>query len=109
MTDDLAGFVLACIADDEEVALRESTWATGAPLTAADWDYVAGDADSTLVAIYSPMRVLAECAAKRALIAAVQGDPFDALGAESAYELLVLKHLAAPFADRPGFREEWRR
>jgi hypothetical protein len=67
-------------------------------------------ADAEHIARHDPARVLAEVAAKRALIAAVDADkdPFDALGAESAYESLVCEHLALPYAGHPDYREEWK-
>lgn len=58
----------------------------------------------------APARVLAEVAAKRALFAAVDADkdPFDAMGAETAYESLVWEHLALAYAAHPDYRQEWR-
>jgi hypothetical protein len=56
---------------------------------------------------HDPARVLREVDAKRQMIGAIEhllvqvDDPFaDAKG--------VLRLLALPYADRPGFREEWR-
>lgn len=96
---ELATWLLARIAEDEQAAERLHTVSCsihpqGLEETWCDCDY--------------PARVLAECQAKRALIKAVEGDPFDALGAEAAYEQLVLQQLALPYADRDGYREEWK-
>jgi hypothetical protein len=66
------------------------------------------NAEEAFLREFDPARVLREVEAKRALIGKLDGDPFDALGAEGAYELLVLQHLALPYADRHGYREEWR-
>lgn len=54
-------------------------------------------------------QIVADIDAKRRLIeAVVDKDPFDAMGAESAYERLILVYLALPYADHPGYDERWR-
>lgn len=65
-------------------------------------------ADAQHMERHDPDRALAEVRAKRALLLALEGDPFDALGAERAYEYLVYQHLAAPYDDHPDYDEEWR-
>jgi hypothetical protein len=63
------------------------------------------------IARWDPARVLAECAAKRKIIEAwldnegplSQWDDYAYKGVEWA-----IKALAQPYADRPGFPEEWR-
>lgn len=63
--------------------------------------------DLLFVARWSPQRVLADCAAKRRIVEqyapALDGDP-------NSVPLLtwILKLLALPYADRPGYLEEWR-
>jgi hypothetical protein len=55
-------------------------------------------------------RVLAECEAKRRIIAECRGLSSGVL-ADDLVALLgdvVLAQLAAPYADRPGYREEWK-
>lgn len=66
--------------------------------------------DARFIARHDPARVLAEVAAKQALLAAVDADkdPFDAMGAETAYESLVWEHLALAYASHPDYRPEWR-
>lgn len=54
-----------------------------------------------------PDEVRADVAAKRRLIAAVADDPFDAMGAEGAYEMLVIQLLAHAYADKPGYDPAW--
>lgn len=65
---DLPEFLLARLAEDFEVAQRENTWPNGKSISATDWDRVAGDADSMLVGMFSPARVLAEVEAKRKIV-----------------------------------------
>jgi hypothetical protein len=60
----------------------------------AAWEAVADHAVR-----HEPVRVLRECAAKRQMIEAVQ----------TCYVgVMALRILAGPYADRPGFRDEWR-
>lgn len=113
MTDepDLAAFLLAMIAEDEEGARRESVWPNGAPKTEQDWQYVAGQADSMLVSMFSPARVLADCEARRAIVerlAAVVDDTinYDDMARNLADDILRL--LGLSYSARPGYREEWK-
>jgi hypothetical protein len=81
--------------------------------------------NATHIARHDPARVLAECESKRGIveicasdIVDVDGDDGDgwcwepadwrwhAMMQEDAYRRLKL--LALPYADRPGYREEWR-
>jgi hypothetical protein len=110
---DLTEFLLARIAEDENWAKDASPWATGSrnegkPL---DWQRHMWN--------WSPARVLAECEAKRGAIEAAWGDHLrmegewgdcrgqEQLSASNDYPLVV-QLLALPYADRPGFPEEWR-
>jgi len=55
---------------------------------------------------WPPERVLAECAAKRALVVQVE----DVYWSGSyAVRDVVLELIAQPYVDRPGFDETWRR
>ena len=124
---ELATWLLAQIDEDERVAraAAEAPWTSrhdviptchifgdfgwlvrGPDVETADSDQ--GRATADHIARHDPARVLAECDAKRRLIKAVEGDPFDAMGAEPDYERTVLQHLALPYADRDGYREEWK-
>lgn len=105
---DLTDFLLARIAEDEAVArelraegtsvmsgsvLREP-WHEGGPYHSDRWN---------------PVRVLAECEAKRELITLhpeAVGDDLKA-GAAWAYDEM-LRRLALPYVDHPDYREEWR-
>lgn len=110
---DLAEFLLARLAEDFEVAQRENTWPNGKPISAADWDRVAGDADSMLVSMFSPARVLAEVESKRGMVELHQtqfadGDPYQRCLADGAdYPCATLKLLALPYADHPECHPSW--
>jgi hypothetical protein len=129
---DLAEFLLARLAEDFEVAQRENTWPNGKPISAADWDRVAGDADSMLVSMFSPARVLAEVEAKRVIlnIHSAPPPPEDeerwgpglwpnrCLGCgtippcddpitEDRDNCPVLQALALPYADHPECHPSW--
>lgn len=72
------------------------------------------------IATWDPTRVLAECEAKRRIIAqsqnaargrdlALSGESVDGEPLVISFTLdVVLRLLALPYADRPGYREEWR-
>jgi hypothetical protein len=53
------------------------------------------------------LRVLAECAAKRAIVEYAQ-ECDRMLGAEPVIADHFLRILAVPYADHPDYREEWR-
>jgi hypothetical protein len=106
--DDLAGWLLERIAEDERIA------------NAAGDDPV----DSEHQANWTPARVLAECDAKRQIIelhGAVDANDPDSCrecsdsgwaGAVDGHSPVdrpcpTLRLLALPYADRPGYREEW--
>lgn len=96
--DALRAWLLAQLDDDEQNAERVHEFGCAQ----LDWfDPQVCDCDC-------PVEILEDVAAKRALIEAVKDDPFDAMGAEWAYEQLVLRHLAAGYANRDGYRREWR-
>lgn len=111
--DRLVSWLLACIADDERWAQAASAgpweWA-GDVLFGVDVDgsYVLGadtgisDADAAHIARWDPARVLAECAAKRALIKSLALD--DAEDETAAWRLRVF---AQVFGNRPGFDTSW--
>lgn len=119
---DLVEFLTARLDEDEQVARAAiapgptGSWvvhvgrAIGVVCTAESGQRVASVSrapQSEHIARHDPARVLADVEAKRRLLAVLDGDPFDALGAEGAYKLLVAKHLAAPYADHPDYRPEW--
>lgn len=66
------------------------------------------------IAAFDPARVLAECESKRRIIAEhgankYRVDPCDAHDARlETIPCATLRLLALPYADRQGFREEWR-
>ena len=88
-TSTLADFLLARIAEDEAATRRIQSVGSCEPA-------------------YRPARVLAECAAKRAIVEAFSewdGSVYD--GWTNAASI-VLPALAAPYADHEDFRAEWR-
>jgi hypothetical protein len=134
MIDDLIAWLRAQLDDDERVA-REATsgdwhWVDpGGPvklaLVAGAYDHgwhvvvpVRGEMvtryDSDHIARWDPNRVLAEVDAKRRILDWIEGaqaaagappgfDPQDAEALTHAVRLLAL-----PYANRPGYRDEWR-
>lgn len=148
---DLTDFLLARIAEDEEVARTASP----APWLYTTVESVGGgalydktrtigslhyeqpnehdgrivrhlleheaDANGAHIARHDPARVLAECEAKRRIVAAhpVVQHGTDGRGPEDEWECrkcyeypaswcTTLRALALPYADHPDYREEWR-
>lgn len=73
-----------------------------------------GYKDAQHIARHDPARVLAECAAKRAIIAEHQQDHLGAvctrcrfIGGYMEYPCPTLEALAAVYADHPDYRQEW--
>ncbi len=131
MTDALATFMLARIAEDEQVA-RATTpgpWRNGLPATIHPDSTVyrtvtrgdeqvcgsilAGNAEH--IACHDPARVLAECEAKLRIVAAykmsmelVEGHP-DFVMATEVYlaHQEIVAYLAAVHREHPDYRSEW--
>lgn len=105
--NDLATWLLEQIAEDEEIAQAAAS---------GDWEDVfridiGAQVDATHIARWNPARVLAEGKAKRRIVdlAGLYTDaayPNYEGGFATALEE-VLQHLAQPYADRPGYRQEW--
>ncbi|MEW2161430.1 DUF6221 family protein [Streptomyces sp. NPDC007084] len=85
------------------VSGRQST-----PVTAIEWRYprVGAPALAPHVAEHDPARVLREIDAKRRMIGRINSHA-TMMGWDEVHGDL-LRLLAAPYADRPGYREEWR-
>lgn len=87
----LADFLLARIADDEaeiheaEAVIEDAGW----------WQ------------IKRP-RVLAECAAKRAIVSELQPGRHEDLGISQGTSEYLLSLLAVPYSDHPDYDESWR-
>lgn len=139
----LTDFLLARIAEDEAVAKAcleaVGTWRAGdayddgSGLAERDafpsYPWGSNEAELAYMKAYHPARVLAECAAKRAIVETIHpaayatADAAEATGERWEYfscdewyidrrtyrqHQQVLLALASVYADRPGFREEWR-
>jgi len=100
---DLTEFLLARIAEDEAKARHARDWL--API-GAHGAQVAGEW------VYDPGRVLAECDAKRRIVAGCSAVLFHSRSAVTAQARTnaeaTMRLLALPYADHEGFREEWR-
>ena len=133
MATDLAEFLLARITDDEQAA-RECAKIYPPPWDMYDRGHSAKvqadaphfrhvvDLDQDQVALgevewlgdaiehvsrHDPARVLAECEAKRRIIADLGPPYWKAGGSSSPYDA-ALRALALPYASHPDYREEWR-
>lgn len=127
-TTTLSSWLLDQIAADEEVALEVAAWRVrigedvGQPVEGEDRRFFAGyDSGGPSVSVGAE-RVLALCAAHRQIVKLHEvahyctdgtlqhpvGPPHFA-GGDERYPLCpTLRALATAYADRPGFREEWR-
>jgi Family of unknown function (DUF6221) len=125
---DLAAWLLEQIAEDERVARAAE------PEHPRLWDRFSGEGFDEHIVRWQPRRVLAECDAKRRIIALHRPTqpayPGDELTYPNAANLCQrcgpgdnwqaeqepfgempcdhLRLLALPYVDRPGYREEWR-
>jgi hypothetical protein len=133
MTADLAAWLLADdgpIAEDERVARAAQIkghrdWRTepgqlgeleviddAGRVVVQERAFVSEAGIARHIARWDPARVLAECAAKRAVVEAYRRSAEEhftdyAAGEYAAWESAALA-LAQPYAGRPGWREEWR-
>lgn len=112
----LSEFVLARIAEDETAAregLTEGVYIAYADFVAAEVVAMAraeGVSERGLehVERWMPARVLAECEAKRQIVAeCIESDEEGTSGGVLARRVLHL--LTLPYANHPDYREEWRR
>lgn len=110
----LAAFLLEQIAEDERVA-REATagpwverydtaWGPGPNDMVIRPDDAIGVEDLRHVIRHDPARVLADCEAKRRIV--IHAEMAGGHGAQLALQH-VLRFLALPYADRPGYDPEW--
>jgi hypothetical protein len=110
-TTTLADFLLREIAADEAAARaanerQQITWATTADTAAS----VAGADAGLFILFNNPAHVLALCSALRAIVERITDGCTHAprVGGWCLDCDATLRNLAAAFADRPGFQEEWR-
>lgn len=119
---DLADWLLIQIAEDEAVARRTRAVhsAPGKPINWAVFcDEFSPDARGHQMR-WHPDRVLAECEAKRFVIEMLrQYEDYEAhrsgeletvpdVGERANNPAGALRRMALPYADRPGYRDEWR-
>ncbi|MFD5709508.1 DUF6221 family protein [Streptomyces pharetrae] len=135
--DDLLRWLRAQLDEDERIAraatlgpwvqsgIGDYGWTVdfgrpGSGVETADTEQ--GLADADFIAAHDPARVLREIDAKRWIIdecahwygklakeaVAPSPAPFPALGEVLDAVTPILRALALPYADRPGYREEWR-
>ena len=105
---DLADFLLARIADDEATAREFCAVLLSRELEDGPepfgFEAEGGPAD--------PVRVLADCEAKRRIVDAWQADASGPLGEWDDYAWYAIewamKCLALPYADHPEYNEVWR-
>jgi hypothetical protein len=109
--DDLVEWLRACLTEDEQVARAcpgDGAW------TAEDIGIYGADLSPEVrahMAVHDPARVLREIAAKRDLLRFAEGirDHHETFTAGVAARLEeTLRLFALAYADRPGYREEWR-
>jgi hypothetical protein len=122
---DLVEFVRAALDEDERVAraAEPAPWTAHEEAADPDEGYVAGPDGYVLVynegtvslgtaahiARHDPARVLADVAAKRAILELHNAVPEEEYCSEDEQRkpCQTLRLLAQPFAGRPGWREEW--
>jgi hypothetical protein len=126
VTMTLTDFLLARIAEDEEVARRVGeSWfryfgqvyvIEGAGEGHPAWQAHRGDdrcqvrteADGDHIARHDPARVLAECEAKRRIVEELRSITMGKWKAGEPWADRMLGILALPYADHPDYREEWK-
>jgi hypothetical protein len=96
----LTDFLLARIAEDEKEASSYLADLDENPPSVHDMVQVGW------IEAGSPERVLAECEAKRRIVATCTGYEWESTNARGYDEVLEL--LALPYADHPDYREEWK-
>lgn len=111
---DLIDFLKARIDEDEAAAKAASAGEWRAYADGTIFDAHSGQVASSVaswnlphIARHDPARVLADVAAKRAIVDAVL--PYSTGGqSQSCREDMVLLYLAAVYADHPDYRQEWK-
>lgn len=120
-------FLLARIEEDEANAQAASDWVANGPEPRFPWFGSHGEVTGKRfgaalphIAAMSPARVLAECAAKRAILLENEGivEGIERLSTalpmdlnqdpDAHWRTATLKHLAAVYQDHPDYRQEWK-
>lgn len=117
---ELVQWLRAQLDEDERIAravTTEGVWRVGrshggASVEGEGWTVAGADAlDGAHIAAHDPARVLREIEAKRDLLRFAEGihDHHETFTTGVAARLeATLRLFAAAYADRPGYREEWR-
>jgi hypothetical protein len=121
---DLAGFLLARIAEDEQAARASLAWASETPdqrWSADDGALLDGRSDTMAsyvgddvaphIARWDPARVLAECDAKRRVVEDNWAEWEGVYGAPNYCSSKIdeiFRLLALPYADHPDYQQEWK-
>ncbi len=99
-----------CCAPDGWVGAR-CRYCDAAPVYGGTVEAMTRFAEEHAERVHQRSRALADAAARRRLADTTQrfhdGGEWDAYGAESSYERLILLGLAARDADHPDYRQEW--
>lgn len=93
----LSEFLLARIAEEETAALAVDPWHWSIDQDGEVWPDV-----GALMRLFNPLRVLAECKAKRDIVEMLDDMP------ERADRWYACAYLAAVYADHANYDEEWR-
>lgn len=105
---DVVRFLLARLDEDEHEAQAAVRYWAGVRVESAT------PAEDAHIARHNPARVLAEVAAKRAIIRGFlteddKSPPWQSWGEDSEFSAVMwsIQHLAIPYADHPDYRQEW--
>ncbi|MEU9400573.1 DUF6221 family protein [Streptomyces sp. NPDC048242] len=95
---------------DKNLSSQVSTAEYGDPVVVGPWDYLDWDVRQH-IAVHDPARVLREIEAKRELLRLAERArdyPETFMNGFASAAEQVLRRFALAYADRPGYREEWR-
>lgn len=98
--EDLIVFLRGCLAEEQQMA--------EAAQDAFFYEDGHDQAAYVHLAYWDPPKVLAELDAKRRLLAAIEQLDRSADGDAGAHAWDMARALIQPYADRPGFRDDWK-
>lgn len=109
--DSLVSFVEARIAEDERIATTVAAISPTDDREFCTWMTTFALDPARYIVAVDYQRVLADCAAKRRMVAAyleVESHPSRNYAAAVDYMETVVREIAGIYADHPDYREEWR-